>query len=554
MEQTRLFIAIALSLLVFFVWQNFFTPKPEIINPEKNVTEEVIKQDKIQNQNTDRLIQNSNVELDKSIKNDIKREIEVKSIKTPLYQLKLSNKGAVFESFKLNKFKEDNKEGSELKEVISKNVLNGSYELSFLNKNIDLAESTFFNCENTQKNIEIVNEKTKLTYSFITSDGISIEKIYSFDPKTYLIGLEIKIKNNSNRTINDKLSVSVKNIISEKSGFAFEGPSLFVNNKLEQISVKDIDETNNFRGDIEWVTIEDRYFMTGIIPDKKENSEVLLEYNKNNKRIINTQIVKNIEQVHTGNQTSVYFKIYAGPKKLETLQKVGSNIDKVVNFGWFDFIAKPCLKLMNIIYKNVFSNYGVAIIILTLIFKVVFWPLGTKSYKSMNDMKKLQPLVAELREKYKDDKQKMNQEMMGLYKTYKVNPLSGCLPMVVQMPIFFAFYRMLYSAIELRHAPFMGWITDLSAPDRLFDFGVTIPLYEAPTGIPVLTILMGASMFLQQKMSPPAGDPMQAKMMMLMPLFMTFIFVNFSSGLVLYWLVNNIVSISQQYYVMKKNA
>jgi len=160
--------------------------------------------------------------------------------------------------------------------------------------------------------------------------------------------------------------------------------------------------------------------------------------------------------------------------------------------------------------------------------------------------------MAKIREKYADDKQRMNQEVMGLYKTYKVNPMSGCLPLVVQMPIFFALYRMLYSAVELRHAPFFGWITDLSAPDRLFHFGFTIPMMTPPAGIPVLTLLMGATMFLQQKMSPATGDPTQAKMMMMMPLVMTVIFVNFSSGLVLYWLVNNVLSISQQYYITKK--
>jgi YidC/Oxa1 family membrane protein insertase len=169
-------------------------------------------------------------------------------------------------------------------------------------------------------------------------------------------------------------------------------------------------------------------------------------------------------------------------------------------------------------------------------------------------MKKLQPLMTELREKYKNNKQKMNQEIMGLYKTYKVNPLGGCLPMVVQIPIFFALYRMLYEAIELRHAPFFGWINDLAAPDRLFNFDFSIPFMQPPYGIPVLTIIMGGTMFLQQKMSPPMGDPSQAKIMMFMPIIFTVIFINFSSGLVLYWLVNNILSISQQYYIQKKYA
>jgi YidC/Oxa1 family membrane protein insertase len=191
---------------------------------------------------------------------------------------------------------------------------------------------------------------------------------------------------------------------------------------------------------------------------------------------------------------------------------------------------------------------------MTIIIKVLLWPLGTKSYKSMNEMKRVQPLISEIREKYKDDKKRQNQEMMGLYKTYKINPMGGCLPMLMQLPVFFALYRMLYQAIELRHAPFFGWINDLSAPDRLFNFDFAIPLMQPPYGIPVLTIIMGVSMFLQQKMSPPPGDPTQAKIMMVMPIAFTFIFINFSSGLVLYWLVNNILSMGQQFYIQKKYA
>jgi YidC/Oxa1 family membrane protein insertase len=170
----------------------------------------------------------------------------------------------------------------------------------------------------------------------------------------------------------------------------------------------------------------------------------------------------------------------------------------------------------------------------------------------MNQMRKLQPKMKDLQERYKDDRQKMNQELMNLYRVYKVNPLGGCIPMLLQIPVFIALYRMLYQAIELRHAPFFLWINDLSAPDRLFQFEGYIPLMQEPYGIPVLTIIMGGTMFLQQKMSPPPGDPSQAKMMMMLPVFFTFIFINFPAGLVLYWLVNNVASILQQYYINKK--
>jgi YidC/Oxa1 family membrane protein insertase len=257
--------------------------------------------------------------------------------------------------------------------------------------------------------------------------------------------------------------------------------------------------------------------------------------------------------IQPGSEHFFDFKLFFGPKSMTILNDLGYNLGKAVNFGMFDFIAKPCVWLMNFFYRFI-PNYGVAIIILTLMTKALLWPLGSKSYKSMSEMKKLQPLMAELKEKYKNDKKKIQQETMALYKTYKINPLGGCLPMVAQIPVFFALYRMLYEAIELRHAPFFGWIHDLSAPDRLFRFGFSIPFMEPPYGIPVLTIIMGASMLLQQRMSPPPGDPAQAKMMMFMPIIFTVIFINFSSGLVLYWLVNNVLSISQQYYVSKKTA
>jgi YidC/Oxa1 family membrane protein insertase len=252
-----------------------------------------------------------------------------------------------------------------------------------------------------------------------------------------------------------------------------------------------------------------------------------------------------------GEIQQIGLQVFMGPKSVSILKEANADLDRAVNFGFFDFIAKPCLWFMNFLFCYI-PNYGITIIVITILIKILFWPLGSKSYKSMNEMKKLQPLMAEIREKYKDDKKRMNEEVMGLYKTYKINPLGGCLPMVAQIPVFFALYQMLYGAIELRHAPFLGWINDLSAPDRLFEFGFSIPFMEPPYGIPVLTIIMGATMLIQQKLQPPAGDPMQAKMMMMMPIVFTFIFINFSSGLVLYWLVNNILSIAQQYYISKK--
>jgi YidC/Oxa1 family membrane protein insertase len=245
------------------------------------------------------------------------------------------------------------------------------------------------------------------------------------------------------------------------------------------------------------------------------------------------------------------YTLYMGPRDLEDLKVLDKDLERALSFGWTDIIAKPLLHLLRF-FNQYIHNWGVSIILLTILVKIAFWPLTHKSYKSMKEMQKLQPRMAKIREKYKNDRQQMNKEVMGLYKTYKVNPMSGCLPMVIQIPVFFALFRILGSAIELRHAPFMLWINDLSAPDRLFNFAFSIPFMKPPYGIPVLTLLMGASMFIQQKMTPTPGDPTQAKIMLFLPLIFTFMFINFPSGLVLYWLVNNVLSIGQQYRIHRQ--
>ena len=231
------------------------------------------------------------------------------------------------------------------------------------------------------------------------------------------------------------------------------------------------------------------------------------------------------------------FRIYNGPKLLANLRKFGEDAQNVIDYGWFGIIARPLMRFL--IFTNQYThNYGIDIILLTILIKIVFWPLTHKSYKSMSDMQKIQPLMKKLREKYKDDKERLNREMMALYKQHKVNPLGGCLPMVLQIPVFFALYKALLDSVELRHAPFMWWIQDLSAKD---------PYYITP-------IIMGLTMLIQQKMTPTTGDPKMAKMMLLMPVVFTFMFLNFPSGLVIYWLLNNVLSIGQQYYTNRKLA
>ncbi len=288
------------------------------------------------------------------------------------------------------------------------------------------------------------------------------------------------------------------------------------------------------RGDIRWFAFEGEYFATVLIPPATEKNLTLFVKGDENNILESSFLGSNIT-IPAGVSVRIPYKIYIGPKKENLLKELGVNAEKLIDFGFFTVVAKPMLwflKLTNRITKN----FGIDIIILSILIKIIFLPLTQISYKSMKEMQKIQPEMARLKEIYKDDKARLQQELMLLYKRRKINPLSGCLPMLIQIPVFIALYNALQNAIEMRHAPFVLWIKDLSAKD---------PIYITP-------IIMGASMVIQQKMTPTTADPAQAKLFLLMPIMFTFLFLNFPSGLVLYWLINNILSIAHQYYLNKK--
>ena len=556
MEQGRLFLAIAISIGVFLLWELVFVDRKAVQQPEEELPKAKIAEQKTTTETP--FIKASDAVIPDQVllkKDDIVGVSELPrtiTINSPLYRVQISEKGAVFKSFVLKDYRAKVEKDAPFKELISKDLSGGTLRTGFAGNRLPGMKDARFQAAAEGETVDIFGKSEEISFSWASPHGITVEKRFHFSAETYLIGLTVVIKNGSNQTFQDSLVLSLANTTPEKTRtYGFEGPSALINNKLEQIKVKKIKDKSEYIGKIGWIAIEDRYFMSAIIPKTSLEARMRLVLNPDN--ILENQLVQPPSVVEPGTQQISHYNLYWGPKSLKLLSKLGDDLDKAIYFGWFDIIAKPCLWFMNFIYGFI-PNYGVAIIILTIFTKVLLWPLGSKSYKSMNEMKKVQPLMAEIREKYKDDKKKMNTEIMGLYKIYKINPMGGCLPMIVQIPVFFALYRMLYEAIELRHAPFLLWINDLSAPDRLFRFDFSVPFMQPPYGIPVLTLVMGATMLLQQKMSPPPGDPAQAKMMMFMPIIFTFIFINFSSGLVLYWLINNVLSIGQQYYISKKKA
>ncbi len=552
MDQARVFVAIALSFAVFLLWEIFFVDKQVVETPKQDLQTETISKEELYIKE----INTESVDHTALIKEDALKTIKparVVRVNTPLYSAIISEKGAVFKSFVLNKYKESMEPDSPLLEMIPPELHNGTIKISLAENSVPTLNDAFFIADIKDDTIEVNDNSRELSFFWKSSNGIVIEKKFIFYPETYMVGCKVIIKNGSNQTIQDNLILSLfKAPAEDGSMYGFEGPSALINNALEQVDIDDIEDKNIYSGELKWIAVQDRYFMSCIIPESVVTASMRLFLDED--KVLENQFVQPESIINPGTQRTFGFHLFMGPRSTKVVKEIGYDLDKAINFGMFDFLAKPCLWLMNFLHDHFISNYGIAIIILTIFTKVLLWPLGAKSYKSMNEMKKIQPLVMELREKYKGDKKKMNEATMALYKTYKVNPVGGCLPMILQIPVFFALYRMLYEAIELRHAPFFGWITDLSAPDRLFDFGFSIPFMQPPYGIPVLTIIMGATMFLQQKLSPAMGDPSQAKIMMLMPIVFTVIFINFSSGLVLYWLVNNVLSISQQYYTTKKAA
>jgi YidC/Oxa1 family membrane protein insertase len=551
MEQFRMIIAIVLSMIVFLGYNFFFSDAPKKEETLKNnVSFKDDKRADADHKGLDEITKNGKISSNnENLSNISERSI---ALKGSLYSIVISTRGGLIKSFKLADFRESIEKDSLPKELIDRENTIGTLIYEFRGDGTDLQQA-IFTCDLKEDRIEIFDKPFELSLAWISKDGLKIEKKYRFSPNSYLIEFDVIVSNQTEKAVRGRATLSLIN--SAKTGqkqYGFEGPSALIDNKVEEFKSEKINEKKVINGKIGWIALQDRYFLNCIIPRNIEDAAMELDMKEHG--LVESKWIQAESVLAGGEQRKTSFDLYLGPKKISVLKSFGNGLDRAVDFGWFDFIARPCLWFMNLIYQFI-PNYGIVIIVLTILIKIVLWPLGQKSYKSMNQMKRLQPLMTEIREKYKNDKNKMNAETMALYRTYKVNPLGGCLPMVAQIPVFFAFYRMLYEAIELRHAPFLGWINDLSAPDRLFHFNVaSIPFMDPPYGIPVLTVIMGATMFIQQKMQPPMGDPAQAKMMMFMPIIFTFIFINFSSGLVLYWLVNNVLSIAQQHFVSKKTA
>lgn len=469
------------------------------------------------------------------------------TVDTNLFTAVISEAGGAIKSFVLKNHTETSAEDSPGKQLVE-NAPQLGYPMKFSWGSV-IPSDLYYELENDR--VTFIDGKGQLRMSAVAQSGLKVEKTFVFDENNYLMDLAVRVSNPTSQSLQGIPQLTQVNVPFQESSafnrFLFSGPAAYVNNQLKEYKPKEFEDgPKTVQGVFDWVTYEGTYFMCAIIPQEKGQATFTMQGNED---YAYTQYAGSLDTLSPGEAKVYNYRLFYGPKKLSLLKELGNNLDKSIDFGWFDFIAKPTLWLLNF-FHSYFNNYGIAIIMVTIIFKALFWPITQKGLKSMKNMQKLQPKMVKLKEKYKNDPQVMNREVMNLYKTYKVNPLGGCLPMLMQIPVFFALYKVLLLCIELRHAPFMLWINDLSAPDRLW-LGFDIPYLG---GLPVLTLLMGASMFLQQKMTPTTADPTQAKIMMMLPVFFTFMFVNFASGLVLYWFTNNLLSILQQQLINRSVA
>ena len=468
-------------------------------------------------------------------------------VDTPLYRAVFFEQGGGLKSFILKKYQTRKAQDAPLMELVT---TSHPAELPLV-FTLDNGAATTLPVFRTDKEHLILDEngKGELIMTATLAGGVKLIRSLRFDGNQYLIASDYTVINPSEIPLQLTPAMVMTNgpFVSDSTTgmYLFNGPAAFINGELEEIKVKKLAKgAMTLQGAVTWAAYEDNYFMCAVIPEQSGTGMVTMSAVGD---IVRTVVADGIISLPAGGSDTFHYNAYFGPKKLTILKETGYGLPEVINFGWFDVLAKPMLFLLNFFYTY-FGNYGISIILLTCLIKGAFWPITQKGMKSMKNMQKLQPKVAKLKEKFKDDPTKMNQEMMAMYKTYKVNPIGGCLPMIIQIPFFFALYRVLMAAIELRHAPFMFWINDLSAADRLM-IGFDIPYLH---GIPVLTLLMGGSMYLQQKMTPTTADPTQARIMQFLPIIFTFMFLNFASGLVLYWFINNLLSILQQQLINRE--
>ncbi len=529
METKRVLIATALCLAILIGWTELsnymgWTPTPPVATEQSTPVETA--QAPVQTENQTPAAAQFAPQEGKEI-----------VIDTPLYTAVLNSSGPVLTSFKLKKY------SSELSSDIPVELISPQAGLVSPMGILYNGQPSWHNGEwATSASNTTLTAGQDASLEFVGMiDGVSFKRILTFNADTYLISEKLEIL--SPKPMNARLSYTLATSSLASPDNSYDTMKVvYYNDGLEEnLDVEELTEEGMLEsGQFSWAGLASNYFLAAVAPVTDTPATLKGRIQDNIWRVA----LEESDIALAGNSTTVIDTFWwFGPKEISLLDQAPRNLSEATDMGMFDILARPMLWLMTFLYGFI-ANWGVAIIILTILIKILFWPLTKSSFTSMEKMKRIQPMVKELQAKYGDDKQAMSQEMMQLYKTYGVNPLGGCLPILVQIPVFFALYQALLQSIELRHSAFISylpftdiiWLADLSAKD---------PLYITP-------IVMGGTMLLQQLLTPSMGDPTQRKMMLFMPVIFTFMFLNFPSGLVLYWLMSNVISIIQQWFTLRK--
>lgn len=530
--EKRAFIAVGLSIAVFYLFSMLFGPENKSIAPAVPQNASSAKVEPVEKPVLQTTSKNQPSTTPQSLPvSAFQKEV---SVETDLYSAVFSSRGASLKSLTLKNYREENSPSAKKVTLGNDSDPNLACFTTWVT-GIALPGDAIFVSDSAGIKM-LKGESKQLTFNYISGQGFTVRKIYTFTSDSYGIKLETLVFNNSA----SPLTGAIQHVMTypaepkvKDNRFDTAGAYLYSDNSLQSDKIKDVSSASKrYEKTILWAGFADKYFINTVLSEN--NSIASVELKKNAAGFFEAVVSSPQFTVNPGLSANVTHRLFVGPKDIDILKSQGNQLEKSLDLGWFTVIAKPLLYTLKFFYSYV-GNYGIAIIIITIILKILFFPLTHKSYKSMKGMQKIQPEMTSLREKFKDDRDAMNKAVMELYREHKVNPMGGCLPMIVQIPVFFALYKSLMFSIELRHAPFYLWITDLADKD---------PYYVTP-------VIMGVTMFIQQKMTPSNMEPLQQKMMLALPVVFTFMFLSFPSGLVLYWLVNNVLTIGQQMYINK---
>ncbi|WP_417793464.1 membrane protein insertase YidC [Terasakiella pusilla] len=565
-DQKNMMLAIVLSVAILFGFQFLFPPAEQPVQEQQTTQEGGVPNAPAGNPSFAPQIPGAEDAAQKAVqtrteKLDASARIKIES---PRLHGSLSVQGGRIDDLTLIDYHEEvSDESPEITLLNPKGLKNAYYaEFGWSAPNVDVptADTVWATDSQTLKAGGAVN----LTWD--NGNGLLFKRTISLDDN-YVFTVNESVTNTSGEAVNlYPYGLVSRSGTPKTSGFFIlhEGLLGVFDGVLEEVDYDDLQEKATKKIDPVqggWIGITDKYWLAALIPDQSAMVNHRFSHYRTDDGLDKYQTDYLGPQLTAEPGQTVSFKsnLFAGAKELNLLTKyedeIGvSEFDLAIDFGWFFFITKPFFMALSWLHSHL-GNFGLAILALTIGVKLLFFPLANTSYRSMAKMKTLSPKIKELQKKFGDDKQRLNQEMMALYKREKANPASGCLPILLQIPVFFALYKSLFVSIEMRHAPFYGWIHDLSAPDptSIFNMFGLIP-WDPPQMlmIGVWPLLMGISMFLQQRLNPQPTDPMQAKMMMFLPVVFTFMLASFPAGLVIYWVWNNVLSIAQQYVIIKR--